>query len=90
MINPEYTSQRCSKCGYIDSENRKTQAQFICLKCGFEENADYNASQNIALKDIEKIIKKKQNQKVRMASEHCFLHFSGGLASVNREVYPYF
>ena len=62
LINPEYTSQRCSKCGYIDSENRKTQAQFICLKCGFEENADYNASQNIALKDIEKIIKKTKSK----------------------------
>ena len=57
LINPKYTSQRCSKCGYIDSENRKTQAEFKCLKCGFTENADYNASQNIALKDIENIIK---------------------------------
>jgi IS605 OrfB family transposase len=62
LINPKYTSQRCSKCGYIDSENRKTQAQFICLKCGFTENADYNASQNIALKDIEKIIQQTKSE----------------------------
>ncbi len=60
MVNPAYTSQRCSKCGYIDPENRpkkeKGQAFFSCMKCGFETNADYNASQNLASKDIEKII----------------------------------
>ena len=55
-IKPRYTSKRCSKCGYIDSDNRKTQAVFKCLKCGFEENADYNASQNIGIKNIDKII----------------------------------
>ena len=55
-IKPAYTSQRCSKCGYIDRENRQTQAKFICLSCGFTENADYNASQNIAIKDIAAII----------------------------------
>ena len=58
IINPQYTSQRCSRCGYINSDNRKTQANFLCLKCGFEANADYNASQNISIKDIDKVIKK--------------------------------
>ena len=55
-IKPRYTSQRCSKCGYIHSDNRLTQARFICQSCGYEENADYNASQNIGIKDIDKII----------------------------------
>ena len=55
-IKPRYTSQRCSKCGYIHSDNRPTQARFICQQCGYEENADYNASQNIGIKDIDKII----------------------------------
>lgn len=57
-VQPKYTSQRCSRCGYIDSANRMTQARFCCLKCGFEENADYNASQNISIKDIDKLIEK--------------------------------
>ena len=61
FINPKYTSQRCSKCGYIDNANRpkdtKGQAYFKCQHCGNECNADYNASQNIATKDIEIIIK---------------------------------
>ena len=57
-INPRYTSQRCSKCGNIDKANRPKQEQFRCTKCGFNENADYNASQNISIKDIDKIIEK--------------------------------
>ncbi len=56
LIKPQYTSQRCSKCGYIDKGNRTTQAHFLCLKCGFECNADYNASQNISIEDIDLII----------------------------------
>lgn len=55
-INPKYTSQRCSRCGNIDSNNRKTQEKFICTKCGYKVNADYNASQNIAIKGIDAII----------------------------------
>lgn len=47
-IDPHFTSQKCSKCGYIDKENRKTQEDFICKKCGFKLNADHNASINIA------------------------------------------
>lgn len=56
-INPQYTSQRCSKCGYIDSQNRITQERFSCKRCGFSANADFNASQNISIKGIEEIIK---------------------------------
>lgn len=55
-IKPAYTSQRCSKCGYIDQENRQTQEKFTCRRCEFKEDADYNASQNIAIKDIAAII----------------------------------
>lgn len=55
-IQPYYTSKRCSKCGFIHEGNRVTQADFKCLNCGYTENADYNASQNIAIKDIDKII----------------------------------
>ena len=55
-VNPEFTSQRCSKCGYIDSENRPSQSVFECKKCGFKTNADFNASQNIAKDGIETLI----------------------------------
>lgn len=46
-IAPQYTSQKCSKCGYVSKDNRKSQANFKCMACGFECNADYNAALNI-------------------------------------------
>lgn len=55
-IKAQYTSQRCSKCGYIDVNNRIKQALFKCQNCGYETNADYNASQNIGMYNIENII----------------------------------
>lgn len=48
FIDPRYTSQTCSECGHVDSENRETQDKFKCVACGFELNADHNASINIA------------------------------------------
>ena len=47
LTNAEYTSQQCSKCGHIHKDNRKTQEKFKCIQCGYEENADLNASINI-------------------------------------------
>jgi IS605 OrfB family transposase len=50
LVDPRNTSRQCSVCGYIDKKNRKTQADFVCCTCGHSENADYNASKNIALR----------------------------------------
>ena len=46
-VNPAYTSQMCSNCGFLNKKNRKTQAQFKCLCCGMTKNADVNAAINI-------------------------------------------
>ena len=46
-VNPAYTSQTCSHCGHAEKENRKTQARFLCVSCGFASNADTNAAMNI-------------------------------------------
>ncbi|MGH3532136.1 MAG: RNA-guided endonuclease InsQ/TnpB family protein [Mycobacterium sp.] len=44
-----YTSQRCSACGHIAPENRKSQAVFACAACKAAPcNADVNAARNIA------------------------------------------
>ena len=43
-----YTSLRCSACGWIDKNSRKSQAEFECESCGFTGNADTNASINVA------------------------------------------
>lgn len=49
-VDPAYTSQGCSVCGYVDPKNRKTRNQFCCLSCGHAEAADVNAAKNIALR----------------------------------------
>ncbi len=45
-VNPKYTSQKCSNCGYIDRNNRHGSV-FHCLNCSFDLHADLNASRNI-------------------------------------------
>ena len=52
-IDPAYTSQQCSCCGYVDRSNRKSQANFECKKCNHTENADVNAARNILQKGLE-------------------------------------
>ena len=47
-VSPAYTSQRCSACGHIAAESRKSQALFACVACIFACNADVNAAKNIA------------------------------------------
>ena len=48
QVAPEYTSQTCSECDFLHADNRKTQALFVCLACGYTDNADRNAAKNIA------------------------------------------
>lgn len=65
-INPRYTSKRCNRCGSIHEDNRdckKDQAKFECQICGHTDNADINASKNIAIPNIDKIIDKTLSNK---------------------------
>ncbi|WP_458186227.1 RNA-guided endonuclease InsQ/TnpB family protein [Haladaptatus sp. NG-WS-4] len=55
QISPAYTSQRCSKCGFTHEDNRRSKHQFVCQKCEYELNADYNASKNIARKLLKRL-----------------------------------
>ncbi len=49
FVPAAYTSQRCSYCGHVAPENRKSQAVFRCVACGAGPcNADVNAARNIA------------------------------------------
>ncbi|MER6128901.1 transposase, partial [Streptomyces sp. NPDC001795] len=43
-----FTSLRCSACGWIEKKSRKSQADFVCVSCGFTCNADENAAHNVA------------------------------------------
>ena len=46
-INPIYTSQRCSVCGWTQKKNRKEKV-FCCVKCGNTLDSDLNASLNLS------------------------------------------
>jgi len=46
-VNPAYTSQKCSKCGHVHTDNRVSQSVFLCRACTHAENADVNAAKNI-------------------------------------------
>jgi putative transposase len=39
-----YSSQECSVCGHVASENRPTRSRFCCMACGHEDHADTNAA----------------------------------------------
>ena len=52
QVDPAYTSQRCSKCGHTARNNRPSQAEFRCGRCGYENHADYNAAKNVAMKHV--------------------------------------
>jgi predicted RNA-binding Zn-ribbon protein involved in translation (DUF1610 family) len=46
-VPPQNTSRKCPECGQVAAENRKSQAKFACLECGFSANADFVAAVNI-------------------------------------------
>ncbi len=47
-VDPRNTSKGCSQCNHVSKSNRKTQAVFLCQKCGFQIHADINGAINIA------------------------------------------
>lgn len=49
LVNPAYTSQRCSNCGVICKESRQGE-RYHCHTCGYQIDADVNASRNILAK----------------------------------------
>lgn len=50
FVAPHNTSTTCSQCGVVDKRNRRSQAEFSCLRCGYESHADFNAARNLAVR----------------------------------------
>jgi transposase len=42
-----YSSLECRQCGHTSTENRKSQAEFECVKCGHKDHADIQAAATI-------------------------------------------
>lgn len=49
-VDARGTSRTCTNCGHVAAENRLTQAEFVCMRCGFTGHADWVAACNIALR----------------------------------------
>ncbi|ELZ29943.1 transposase, IS605 OrfB family protein [Halogeometricum pallidum JCM 14848] len=85
QINPAYTSQRCSKCGFTHEDNRphnNRQDEFGCLKCGYDIHADYNAAKNIGLKYL------RDQQKSGRGGAPVGVRLNSGTLNVNGEYSP--
>jgi putative transposase len=46
-VSAKYTSQECLQCHHVDRMNRKSQAQFACVKCHYTNNADIVGAINV-------------------------------------------
>ncbi len=46
-VPPHHTSQTCPCCGHVSKDNRRTQAQFLCVDCGYQNHADVVGAINI-------------------------------------------
>jgi len=46
-VPPQNTSRTCPCCGHVSGNNRKSQAVFACVDCGFQENADLVGAINV-------------------------------------------
>ena len=46
-VPPHNTSRTCPACEHVAADNRKTQARFECVECGYHNNADHVGAMNI-------------------------------------------
>ncbi len=53
VIDPRNTSRTCVACGHCAKENRRSQSEFLCVECGFQDNADHVGAVNIRRKGLE-------------------------------------
>ncbi|SEP29520.1 transposase, IS605 OrfB family, central region [Halogranum amylolyticum] len=86
QVSPAYTSRRCSSCGFTHETNRKSKHQFVCQKCEYELNADYNASKNIARKLLKRL---HSGQKSSSGGVPCQCALTSGTLNLNGDFHAY-
>jgi putative transposase len=55
-VPAQHSSNTCSECEHVDSENRVSRDLFRCAKCGNEEHADVNAAKVILQRALRKLV----------------------------------
>lgn len=62
-VPPQFSSQECAACGYIHQDNRVSQSEFVCQRCGHTTHADYNAGRVIASRGVRLLLSGEYGQK---------------------------
>jgi IS605 OrfB family transposase len=81
QVAPAHTSRRCSHCGVTHPDNREDE-DFECLKCGYENHADYNAAKNIGLRYL------RRNQTGGDGGALLGVRLNSGTVTVNGGYFP--
>jgi putative transposase len=53
LVDARNTSRTCPECGHCAKENRRSQSEFLCVKCGFQAHADVVGATNVCRKGRE-------------------------------------
>jgi putative transposase len=61
-LPPHHSSQECVVCGHTHPDNRKTQAEFRCQKCGYAEDADLQAAKVMHKRGVRTILEVAREQ----------------------------
>ena len=55
-VAPHHTSQECPACHHTDKANRLSQAEFVCVNCGYENHADVVGAMNIETRGLRGLV----------------------------------
>ncbi|MBS1808598.1 MAG: transposase [Acidobacteria bacterium] len=93
-VPAHHSSQECAHCGYTHPNNRVSQSQFVCGRCGHVANADENASTVIKQRGVVLVLsqllqiktKKKTGSKLRVRATEAVTNTPAGTrGSARRE-----
>ncbi|MBN3785808.1 RNA-guided endonuclease TnpB family protein [Burkholderia sp. Ac-20353] len=52
-VPPQNTSRTCPACRCVSADNRRTQAQFACVACGYQAHADVVGAMNVLTRGLQ-------------------------------------
>ncbi|SMC02056.1 Transposase [Sulfobacillus thermosulfidooxidans DSM 9293] len=82
-VPPQSSSQECAVCTFTSPDNRRSQAEFVCQRCGHRDNADHNAACVIAKRGIHTLL-----SGIPLTKEHKRMRIFRKLGPERSEVTP--